>query len=186
MAIRKNIWTYPDTTPTLTTHISNFATSLTIAPTLDYLTITAAMTGSANSYLYRDMSSITDYVIQSGDFLEYDIQWSGANVSIGMDFTLSDGNSYRDGGTVDQNGVGMHPATSLNSYANGQWYRRKAPFTNFSGGSAIGKTVQFYDLVCESDSTGTYTALIKNIAITDGNGTGVDSTSSNTFSLFFK
>ncbi len=186
MAIRKRIWIYPDAAPTLTDHLNSSGNTLTVSTSLDYLSISSTITTLANSYIYRDMSSITDYVIQSGDYLEYDIWWNGVgNIRIAMDLTVSDGNNLRDSGAVDQNGLISHPDTNLSTYSTGKWYRRRIPITTFTNGSSVGKTLQFYDLVCEENTAGTYTAQIKNIAITDGNGVGQDSISSNTFSSFF-
>lgn len=188
VAIRKKIWIYPDAAPTLVDHLNSATSFLTIATSLEYLTISATMNALANSYVYRDMSTITDYVIQSGDYLEYDIWWNGSgNIRIAMDLTASDGSYLRGtaGAAVDQNGLLAHSDTDLSSYATGKWYRRKIPITILLGTSSIGKTLQFYDLVCEMDTAGAYTARIKNIAITDGNGVGEDSISSNTFSSFF-
>ena len=187
MAVRKKIWVYPDAAPTLTDHINSGGNTLTVSTALDYLSISSTMTTLTNSYIYRDMSSITDYVIQSGDYLEYDIWWNGSgNIGIAMDLTLSDGGVLRDAtAAVDQNGLKSHPDTDLSTYATSKWYRRIIPITSFNNGSSIGKTLQFYDLSCERNTAGTYTAQIKNIAVTDGNGVGEDSINTNTFSLFF-
>jgi len=187
VAVRKKIWVYPDAAPTLTDHLNSGGNTLTVSTALDYLSISSTMTTLTNSYIYRDMSSITDYVIQSGDYLEYDIWWNGSgNIAIAMDLTVSDGGYLRDAtAAVDDNGLKSHPDTDLSTYATGKWYRRRIPITSFSNGSSIGKTLQFYDLSCERNTAGTYTAQIKNVAITDGNGVGQDSIDTNTFSIFF-
>ena len=188
MAIRKRIWIYPDAAPTLTPHLTSGGNNVTILPVSDYLfTIAQVSIPTGNEYVYEDMSSITDYVIQAGDHLEYDIWWqsSSDNISVAMDLTVSDGNNLRDSGALDQNGLSSHPDTNLSSYAFRNWYRRRIPITTFTGGSSIGKTLQFYDLVCEKNDSGTVSAYIKNIAITDGNGVGEDSIDTNTFSSFF-
>lgn len=186
MAIRKRIWIYNDSLPTLNNSwlTSNTSNVVTASLSSDYISYSGTLYGTGNLYDYADMTNITDYVIQAGDYLEYDIYWVGSgNIQMSMDFMVSDGNALRDAGALDQNGLSAHPSTDLSSKAYQKWYHRKIPFTTFTGGSSIGKTLTNYCLVAEMDTAGTQTAYIKNIAITDGNGVGVYNTQS--FSSFF-
>ena len=190
MAIRKRIWGYNDTLPTLNNSYltSNGSNVITASLVSDYINYSGTLFGSGNLYNYADMTGVTDYVIQAGDFLEYDIYWTGSgNLQMSMDFMTTDGWNLRDAGAVDQNGLASHPATDLSSRAYQKWYHRKIPFTTFYSGaptaSSVGKTVTNYCLVAEFDTAGTQTAYIKNIVITDGKGNNVYNTQN--FSGFF-
>ncbi|MBT7105751.1 hypothetical protein HN933_02775 [Candidatus Woesearchaeota archaeon] len=125
-----------------------------------------SMTNNANAYHYEDLSSVTDYVIQSGDYVEYDIYWTSSSDEIAFDYTNSDATELRSSG-VDQNGLSSHPSTDISAYALNKWYHRTIALPV----SHVGKTIQYYDVVCEADSTGTYTGYLDNIVITDGAGT---------------
>ena len=70
----------------------------------------------------------TDYVIQEGDMLEYDVyidfdEYGGFGT---LDGDISNlGTSMRDApGMSDQNGMGVHIGTDLREYAYDQWYHR--------------------------------------------------------------
>jgi hypothetical protein len=124
-----------------------------------------------------DMSSVTDYVIQTGDFLEYDIYWESSSATIAVDLIASDGSTLRDYALAkDQNNITAHPAEDLTAYAYQKWYHRKIPITTFSSGNAIGKTISLYLIVGEADVATALTARIKNICITDGKGNNVYNT----------
>lgn len=169
--IRKRIWITGDSLPSFTNHLQGGSGSLSAQLVDDYIRLSFA---NPNPYLYVDMSSTTDYVIQSGDYLEYDIYWETAGaILIAMDFTCSDASEFRDSGAVDQNSLSVHPSTDISARCSGTWYHRKIPFTTFTGGSSIGKTVQYFDIACEINGASTYVGRIRNIAITDGNGTNM-------------
>jgi hypothetical protein len=170
-AITKRIWDSGNQLPTFTNHIISGTNTLTPTLVSDYINLSYSMSGGGgNRYLYVDMSSITDYVVQSGDYLEYDIYWETAgDIKIGVDLTCSDSTALRGVGAVDQNGLGAHPSTDLSSRASSQWYHRK-----ISLASLVDKTIQYYDITCENDNAGTFVARIKNIRITDG-GTEIKS-----------
>ncbi len=121
------------------------------------------MNGSANSYRYEDMTSVADYQIQAGDFLEYDVYWSNSNGYISFDYTASDGTALRGAGFTDQNGIDAHPAANLNTYALNKWYHRKINISAHQG-----KTISYYDIASENDSDVTVLAFLDNIKITDG------------------
>jgi hypothetical protein len=125
-----------------------------------------SMTASANSYLYEDLTSVSDYVIQSGDYLEYDVFWTSPTDKIAFDYTLSTSEPLRGSGAVDQNGISAHPATDLSNYAYNRWYHRKIAIPS----SHVGKTITYYDIACEFDGTGIKTGYISNITITNGAG----------------
>jgi hypothetical protein len=125
------------------------------------------MTSSPNSYAYYDMNGVSNYTIQSGDYLQYDILWTSTTDFIGFDYACTDGTTLRDSSSLDQNGLNAHPGVDISSRAYNTWYSRKIAL---SSGQA-GKTISSYDIVCEWDGTGTKTAYIKNIRITDVNNT---------------
>ena len=183
MAIRRKIWMYPDANPTIGKHFdSNGTASASSVLVGDCLKVTYTMTQTGgNGYLYAFIPT-TSYTVQAGDFLEYDIFLESNQPAIGTDVHFSNG-ALRDAGVTDQNGVSVHPAVDLRPYAYNQWYRRRMPITNSTGGNTIGQTLNYLNVVCELDTAGTYVAYYKNLAITDGNGVGVDD--KNSFNLFF-
>lgn len=119
-----------------------------------------------NIFCYVDMSNVTDYKIQSGDYLEYDIYWITNEAKISFDFTTNS-NNLRDSGCADQNGLSAHPGTDLSAYCYQKWYHRKIGLA----GAHIGKTIFYYDIACEQNIGGTYNAIFNNICITNGSGT---------------
>lgn len=182
MAIRRQIWIYPDSNPTIAKQFDSNGTASAVSTVVnDYLKITYTMTQTGgNGYLYAYIPT-SSYTVQSGDFLEYDIFLESNQPAIGTDVHFSNG-SLRDAGVNDQNGIYVHPAVDLRPYAYNKWYRRRMPITTSTGGSTIGQTLNYLNVVCELDTAGTYVAYYKNIAITDGQGVGVDNPSS--FSSF--
>jgi hypothetical protein len=185
MAIRKKLWVYPDANMTMVTTgtTSNGSNTLTTTAVSDYLRIAAYIaTTGGNQYIYSDMSTVTNYVIQSGDYLEYDIYWEGVggNKMIGMDLFTTTGEILRNG-SIDQNGLAAHPGTDLSSKAQEQWYHRIIPIDYFYNGlggtiNTVGKTIDNFIISCEMDTNDTFYARIKNVAITDGKGVGVYNT----------
>jgi hypothetical protein len=125
-----------------------------------------SMTSSANSYQYEDLSSVTDYIIQSGDYLEYDVYWTSSTDFIAVDYTTTDSSALRDAGAVDQNGANAHPYADISAYALKKWYHRKIALPS----GHVGKTIQYYDIACENNDTATKTGYINNIVITNGAG----------------
>jgi hypothetical protein len=186
MAIRKKIWVYPDANPTLGLHFENTpAHTISSTTVLDYMLVSGFISASGgNQYIYGTIPVDGSYTIQSGDFLEYDIYWESGpgNIQMAMDMHTASG-TFRDAGLVDQNGFTAHPSTDLSSVAYGKWYRRRIPATNFNNGSSIGAAITHYNVVAEADTSGTYLARFKNMAITDGNGVAVDNLTS--FATFF-
>jgi hypothetical protein len=119
-----------------------------------------ALTFVQNGVVYADMTNVTDYVIQSGDYLEYEIWWDGSGNKLGVDFNTTSSN-LRDSGAVDQNGYNAHPQTIIP--AHNVWYLRY-----ISLASRVGHTINQYTLVCEVNGLGTYTGKVRNIKITAG------------------
>ncbi len=124
------------------------------------------MTASANSYRYEDLTSVTDYVIQSGDYLEYDVYYTSSTDQIAFDYTTTDGSYLRNTGSVDQNGINARPGEDLSAYALDQWYHRTIALP----AGHVGKTISYYDIASEINTTTTQTAYFDNIRITDGAG----------------
>ncbi len=135
------------------------------------MNLSFGMIAATNGYVYIDMTSVTDYVIQTGDYLEYDVFWF-TNVPtekrIAFDYTCSNGSTLRDSGAVavDQNNLSAHPRTDLSAYASGRWYHRKIVIPS----GHVGQTIIYYNLACEYDGGGTVAGMIRNIRITDGAG----------------
>lgn len=168
--INKNIWTTGDSIPSFTTDISqDGGNSLTPTIVSDYIQLSFSMVANAGAYIYVDSSSITDYVIQTGDYIEYDIYWETTDAQIAMDLKTSDSGVLRDASAEDQNGFDSHPNNLLiGSLVNARWYHRRIPITTLDNGNAVGKTLQKYNFSCEYNGGGTVLARIKNIQITDG------------------
>ena len=127
----------------------------------------AVTTSNADSnYYYRDITSVTNYTIQSGDYLVYSIYLADDEVAGGVDFTFTDASFMRSTDTADQNGLKSHPGTVISDYCNNSWYQRKFDLTE-----VVGKEIQYYDIVVRgSTSTGAKAAYFQNIMITDVNG----------------
>lgn len=185
MAIRKSIWFYPQTAPTFgasTAGSSNASNTFSVSLASDYINYTNTNVTTANAFNYRDMTSVTDYVIVAGDFLEYDIYWVSNLAKISIDLYTQSGYTLRDCTVaVDQNNLRAHPDIDLTNYAFGKWYHRKIPITTLRAGtvnaSSIGQNITQFVVGAESDSLGTaITARIKNICITDGKGNNVYNT----------
>ncbi len=129
--------------------------------------IKAVYTVTSSGYCYQDLKNVADYTIQSGDYVEYDVLWTSTTDEIAFDYTCSDGSTnLRDGTgpTTDQNGLRAHPATDLSDYAYNTWYHRKIAIPQ----DQVGKTIAYYDIVCEADISGTHTGYLDNIIITNG------------------
>ncbi len=124
------------------------------------------MQSAGNAYCYQDLTGVSDYTIQSGDVLIYDVYWTSSNDIIAFDFTTT-GGPLRDKGATDQNGISSHPAWSVSAYALNQWYHREIPIP----ASLAGTTIQQYDVACEFDGTATKTAYLNNIYIRNSGGT---------------
>jgi len=132
------------------------------------LSVSYNMTANANSYVYEDLTSVTDYTIVAGSCVEYDIFWTSALDRIAFDFsTTVGGYELRSVGALDQRGLLAHPDIDLSTYALNKWYHRKITLPS----SVTGQTIVNYDIACESDETATKTAYLRNIVITDCAGT---------------
>lgn len=125
------------------------------------------MKATAGAYRYEDLSSVTDYTIQSGDYVEYDVYWTTTSDYIVFDYTTNSSQTLRDSGAVDQNGMGVHPATDISSRAYGVWYHRKIAVPV----GHVGHIIQNYDIACSINGENFKTAYLDNIRITDGAST---------------
>lgn len=134
------------------------------------------MTSGGNSYLYGDMTGVTDYTIQAGDFLIYEHfqprRSSATNVATGglIVGVEIEGDSpapwtARGVGVADQGGIGMFG--NVDTQANDKWYERKFNLSAF-----VGKVIARYMLACEKDGySGDVRAFFRNIRISAFNGT---------------
>lgn len=141
-----------------------------MAVTPGYLDVTWTSSGASNAYSYNTLTSVSSYTIQTGDHVEYDVQWVSAPSSsltyAAFDFGTTNGNTLRDNSNrVDQNGLGPHPASNLSAYATGAWYHRKISLSNL-----VGQSINQFLLATEGDAAGTYRAYFRQIFITDGHG----------------
>jgi hypothetical protein len=120
----------------------------------------------ANNFRYDDLSSITNYQVQTGDHLYYDVWWPAGAPLIALDLGLSTGATLRGSGQVDQNGLSAHPNTDLSARMQKGWYRRKIPLP----AAWVGATVTEYLVACEANAAGSYTGYLHNAFIGDGDG----------------
>lgn len=127
-----------------------------------------------NAYRYYDISSVTDYVVVAGDYLEYDVyhhdnaDWDNNNFShfIQFDYETTDASNLRGSGIVDQNSHALFGTNvGHKELAHDKWYHRKFDLT-----SHVGKTIDKY-LLANECNYGTHGAWFRNINITDGAGT---------------
>ena len=132
-----------------------------------FIHFSASMTASGNSYLYVDLTSVSNYTIQSGDYLAYDIMWLSPDDYIAVDLTCTDASTLRDAlPNVDQMSLSANPNTDISAFAYNKTYHRKISLS-----ALIGKTIANYDIACENNKTAIKTALVGNIYITDIAGT---------------
>lgn len=130
-----------------------------------YLRFSTTMGGAeSDKYVYYDLDYVPNAVVASGDTLVYDIRLNGTGVRHALDLRCSDGTVLRASG-VDQNALSSHPATSLDSYAVGKFYRRQVALT-----ALVGKTITEYMLGGENDTASTFISRIVNAYILDVDG----------------
>jgi hypothetical protein len=125
------------------------------------------MTEYSNKYTYRVFSE-EEYVLQGGEYLEYDIKHTAAGLrpAVGIDLTFTDNTNARDYGLVDQNGMSMHPSTDLLRFTANGWYHRKIKIPD----SLAGKTISNWLIAGEYDDGNAWvTAFVDNVKMTDGN-----------------
>jgi len=127
----------------------------------------SVLPGGGNRYNYQNMTSVSNYVIQSGDYLEYDVYWNSVNDYLAIDISTNASQALRvEASAIDQNGLSAHPNTDISSYTLNQWYHRRIPIPSSWDGNL---TISF-DIVCEGDTAGNYSGYLDNIMITDGAG----------------
>ncbi len=133
------------------------------------LMLNVTVTGATgNEYTYRIFNNESNYTIQNGDRLHFDIYIDPGSPEIRGGFDgLIDGVTIRDNSNwVDQNGLSIHPATDLSAYANGTWYHRV-----FDISANASSNISDFKIAHEGDSNGNYLILLDNVVITDSNGT---------------
>jgi hypothetical protein len=139
--------------------------------------------GYNNPYLYWTIWK-GSYVIQTGDFLSYNLWINSGSpmIKCAIDLVFSDGTNIRDSsagntsfyigglnvGLPDQNNIPCHPGTDLNGYANDQWYARHIG-VGYAG--ITGKTVVQCNISFQGASAGTYTAYVYDVVLFDTGGT---------------
>jgi len=121
---------------------------------------------AGTSWQYEDLTSVSNYIIQEGDYVEYDIYLTASGDKFGFDYRTSDAYTLRASGMKDQNDKSAHPGTDITAYALNQWYHRIIPLNS----THVGKTVTYWDVACENDENQDRTAYFDNIKITDGAG----------------
>ncbi len=130
-----------------------------------YFTTTFNGGSSVNDYTYYKIDA-PSYVIQSGDYLEYDIYCSPNNVNGicdgGVELGFTNGAVGRNYSPSDQNGIGWFG--DHGAYSKGRWYHRK-----FNLASMVGLTLNDVDVVEEANVTGTLSYYYRNIEITNNN-----------------
>ena len=140
-------------------------------PRTSNLQANVTQVAAADAFDYIDLTNVPDYIVQQGDYLEYEVNWlASGNLATAIDLKTSDGLYL---GTItptvtDQNGRAAFPGTDLSSVAFNAWYHRTIPIPD----SWIGKTIQKFMIACEDNSTlsGGVFVRFRDIAITDGNG----------------
>ncbi|MBI4116503.1 hypothetical protein HY449_02045 [Candidatus Pacearchaeota archaeon] len=130
------------------------------------LMFTTTHSGIGDMYTYYLIYDNANYIIQSGDFLEYDIYCDPSNNDCTGGIEIEGiypsawvGRNLR---LVDQNRL-SNAYGNISMYASGKWYHRRI---NLS--SAVGKTVKEVSVVEESDRDGKRDYYYRNIAITNG------------------
>lgn len=147
---------------------SNLASSYSVTVSPDrngYLQLNSTITGGGNGYVYYGVWNGA-YTIQAGDTLVYSafIPSGLPQYLVGnLELDFSDATYGRSYGLKDQNNISAAQG-NLATYA-GQWYYRQINLA-----SVVGKTIQYVDLVNESNNAGVYNGVLyKTIQITNGN-----------------
>lgn len=141
-------------------------------PLVEFTQLSCSFTMAGNpgdNFQFHEMTGIANYVVQTGDYLYYDVLWGSSTSLFGIDLQATDVSVFRTSGAVDQNGVSCNPAdagpwTYMGSGS--KWYRRKIAFP----AGWVGKTIDFYYLLCEANADGTYVAWLSNAYIGDIDG----------------
>ena len=131
----------------------------------DSLYFVTTHAGGGNCYTYYKIAS-PNYVIQAGDYLEYDVFSDLGNTNGlcdgGCELDFSDSTNGRGFSILDQNNLSLLQSDH-SAYSKGRWYHRKHSLAN-----VVGKTISSFDLVEETDVAGTYTYYYRKIIITNG------------------
>lgn len=160
-------------------HVGLTATSngvtFTPTPTIK-LTATESVAGVGNGYIYVKIwdKSLASYTIPSSfPTLFYDI-WipdSCPQQMAGIDLVFTDGTVLHRVASqlnADAQGLSAAPSNDLSGLATNQWYHRILPLYGFT--SMAGKTLSYVTVVFEGDNTGNYTVYVRNISISNFDG----------------
>jgi len=124
-------------------------------------------TGSGNLYTYQRFTTTGyGYTVVAGDYLEFDEYCQSGNTNgicdAGIDITATDSTVLRGVGAVDQNGI--NPTSSdVSAYAVNRWYHRKVSLSGM-----VGKTLDHFDVVEETDTPGSYSNFFRKVILTNG------------------
>lgn len=97
---------------------------------------------SENYYSYDNIQDISEYEIEDGDYIEYDVRWSNNENFIGFNYICTDDTNLKDSGALDQNGLSMSPQIDISEFCEDTWYSRKALIPK----SHVGKTIEKYQI----------------------------------------
>lgn len=128
---------------------------------------------ASGSFSYYDLSSITDYVVQAGDYLWYDV-WAPSSMPSSNTHVLFELRSQAasaalgaDTTALDQHGLDANNWST--AYA-GRWYHREIALPT----SWVGLTIDQYAVgVHGVTASGTYRARYRNVYISDSGGSTV-------------
>ena len=128
------------------------------------LTYAVQVTG-ANACLSYDLTNVTDYTVQAGDYLEYDIYTMNKYSRPFFDL-CSGATALRDAGVRDSWGIEAS-GVSLEHIALDRWYSRRIALPT----GWVGMGISRYEVAEDSQTPGTYRNGFRNVRITDGNET---------------
>jgi hypothetical protein len=144
-------------------------TAISGTQSYDFLIHTGTSSGAGDSF--RKISS-QSYVIQSGDFLEYDIYCDPNNPECreGIEFDYGGSPlSFRLSGILDQNGIAS--TTDIATQAKGQFYHRKFPLSTLAGQTINGWATFIGEVIgtgAGGVAAGLYKHSIANVKVTNG------------------
>lgn len=133
---------------------------------LDYVIYQFPSGATSTSYSYQYLGETYNRYLLPGDAFVYEVYWTQAGTSIGLDFNLSNGpfSTLRDSTLTDANGLAAHPKTPITPLT---WVERRFVFpTTWTSGAYISRFI----LAVDSPTVGTPVAWLRNARIQDANG----------------
>lgn len=120
---------------------------------------------SGSQYAFFDLSSVTDYTVQSGDYLQYDIYYDSSTLLYSaMDLGIANGQYLSQTAAQDQNALSANATTALNQ-ALKAWYRRKIALP----AGWVGSSITLYDMGAITTGAVAGNTYFRNMNITDVN-----------------